>query len=123
MEYSMTEQSEPENTPEEPEVTDKTELQALAGFQRKHLRGLAHNLEPVVQVGKAGLTEELVATVLRALEDHELIKVSMTKPKDKKGMSAELARRANAHLCGLLGHTMILYRERSKGPAIRVPTR
>ena len=123
MEYSMTEQSGTEDSPEDSGDTDNVELQALAGFQRKHLRGLAHNLEPVVQIGKAGLTDELVATVRRALEDHELIKVSMTKPKDKKGMSAELARRAQAHLCGLLGHTMILYRPRSERPSIRVPTR
>jgi len=105
-------------TSEEPAQTE-----ALAGFQRKYLRGLAHPLKPMVQIGKAGITGEVVRTVQRALKDHELIKVSMTKPKDKKAMSVELAERSGAHLCGLLGHTIILYRRREKGPTIRVPTR
>lgn len=114
---------ETQTTATESETEESLPLEPLAGFQRKHLRGLAHSYKPVVQIGKAGLTEELVTTVRRALEDHELIKVSMTKPKDKKGMSAELAERAGAHLCGLLGHTIILYRARAKKPTIRVPSR
>lgn len=116
-----TDSSAPES--EERDAGAGTEAAPLAGFQRKHLRGLAHPLKPIVQVGKAGITEEVVRTVRRALEDHELIKVAMTKPKDKKGMSAELAQRCGAHLCGLLGHTVILYRQREKRSVIRVPTR
>ena len=44
------------------------------------------------------------------------------KPKDKKGMSAELASASGAELCGLLGHTAILYRAREKKPGIRLPS-
>jgi RNA-binding protein len=113
------------SAPEAPsnEASSSPEYAPLAGFQRKHLRGLAHPLKPMVQVGKAGITNEVVRTIRRALEDHELIKVSLTKPKDKKGMSVELAERCSAHLCGLLGHTVILYRQREKRSVIRVPTR
>lgn len=117
----MTEELEPSTA--EKSASEKEGGPSLAGFQRKHLRSLAHPLKPTVQIGKAGVTEEVVRNVKRALEDHELIKVSMTKPKDKKGMSTELARRCGAHLCGLLGHTIILFKQRKKGPEIRVPTR
>ena len=95
----------------------------LRGFQRKHLRALAHHIKPVVQVGQAGLTPELVREVSRALDDHELIKVAMLRPPDKKAMSAALASQARAHLCGLVGHTVILYRERDENPRIRLPER
>jgi len=102
---------------------EEAQTPALRGFERKYLRGLAHSLRPAVQVGRAGVTEEVVREIKRALLDHELIKVSMTKPEDKKGMSAELAARSEAHLCGLLGHTAILYRAREKKPKIRLPKR
>ncbi len=114
---------EPEPSPADEAASEVEETPSLAGFQRKHLRSLAHPLKPMVQIGKAGITDELVRTVKRALQDHELIKVSMTKPKDKKGMSTELAQRCGAHLCGLLGHTIILFKQRKKRPEIRVPSR
>ena len=44
----------------------------LTGKQKRALRGLAHDLEPVVHVGKTGLTDELVAQIARALDAHEL---------------------------------------------------
>jgi len=47
----------------------------LKGSDRRHLRGLAHQLKPVVQVGKQGLIENLITTVSQALDAHELIKV------------------------------------------------
>ena len=95
----------------------------MEGFQRKYLRGLAHSLKPVSQIGRQGLTEESVEAVRTALSDHELIKVSMHKPKDKKGMAAELAQRTESELCGLIGHTMILYRAHPDEPVIRLPQR
>ena len=101
-------------------MTDDNEL---LGFQRKHLRGLAHPLKPVVRVGRSGLTEPMVREIQRALEDHELIKVSMHKPVDKKALARELAGRSGAHLAGLLGHTAVLYRARPEKPTIRLPER
>ena len=95
----------------------------LAGFQRKHLRGLAHALRPVVQIGRMGLTDDALSAVQSALEEHELIKVGMHKPKDKKGMAAEIATRSGSLLCGLVGHTVILYRPHPDEPRIRLPRR
>ncbi len=97
--------------------------EGLAGFQRKHLRALAHPLRPVVQIGEAGLSDAVLAALDSALSDHELVKVRLYQPEDKKGLAEELARRANAELCGLVGHTVILYRAHPDTPRIELPTR
>ena len=98
-------------------------MMELAGFQRKYLRGLAHALRPVVQIGRLGLTDDAIQAVQAALAEHELIKVGMQKPKDKKGMAAEIALRSESLLCGLVGHTVILYRPHPDTPTLRIPKR
>jgi len=95
----------------------------LAGFQRKYLRGLAHACKPVVLVGQDGVSDAVVAAVDAALLDHELIKVHMRRPLDKKAMASELATRAGAELCGLVGHNAILYRPHPEEPQIALPER
>jgi RNA-binding protein len=95
--------------------------QSLQGFQRTYLRGLAHGLKPVVQVGHEGVTEAVVEAVSRALLDHELIKVRLHEPEDKQQMANQLASDCDAHLCGLVGHTVILYRPHPDKPKITLP--
>jgi RNA-binding protein len=92
----------------------------LTGKQRRALRALAHRLTPVVHVGQAGITEEVVRAVEQALLAHELIKVRLLRPRDKRRMAAELASRCGAALCGLVGHVVILYRPNPDHPQIRV---
>jgi RNA-binding protein len=92
----------------------------LSPAQRKRLRGLAHALEPIVRVGKSGLSEAVVSATSRALLDHELIKVRLYEPEDKHAMAGELAERTASSLCGLLGHTVILYKRHPKQPRIAV---
>ena len=93
----------------------------LTGGQRRALRGMAHSLEPIVQVGHAGVTSAVVDAVKRALLDHELIKVRLHEPEDKKAMAQSLATSAGAALCGLVGHTVILFRPHPKEPKLVVP--
>ncbi len=93
----------------------------MKGSQRKYLRGLAHPLKPVVQVGQAGITEEVLAAVDTALTDHELIKVRLHEPEDKRRMAEDLAGGSGAALCGLVGHTVILYRAHPDKPRIVLP--
>lgn len=95
----------------------------LAGFQRKFLRGRAHALKPVVQVGQNGVTEQVIDAVDAALLAHELIKVRLTRPPDKRAMAHALASGAGAALCGLVGHTVILYRPHPDHPRIELPQR
>ena len=95
----------------------------LAGFQRSYLKGLAHRLRPIVMVGEAGATPEVHQAVAQALLEHELVKVRMQEPDDKKAMAAALAEGAGAELVGLVGHTVILYKRHPKKPRLHVPER
>lgn len=84
----------------------------LTSAQRKHLRGLAHPLKPVVQIGKQGLTEATLRQVDEALLDHELIKVQAAVPREEKRAVADrLASELEAEVAGQIGHVIILYRE------------
>jgi RNA-binding protein len=96
---------------------------ALRGFQRKYLRGLAHRLEPVVHVGAAGATAQVLRALAEALSDHELVKVRLHRPEDKKALARFLADESGAELCGLVGHTVILYRAHAEDPRIELPAR
>jgi RNA-binding protein len=96
---------------------------ALEGFQRRFLRAQAHTLRPVVQVGEAGVSDAVVATLDEALADHELVKVRLSRPPDKQAAARELAERSGAALCGVVGHTVILYRPHPERPRITLPQR
>jgi RNA-binding protein len=78
------------------------------------LRAEAHHLQPIVQIGHAGLHAAAFEAVAIALADHELIKVRLHEPEDKRAMAQTLADRAGAALCGLVGHTVILYKPKPK---------
>lgn len=94
----------------------------LTSSQRKHLRGLAHHLEPVVMVGQKGITESVVSETGRALDAHELIKVRLdAEGKEKKVLAEELARQTEADLAGVVGKIAILYKARQEKPKIKLP--
>lgn len=111
---------------QETEVAEQKTLPpapALRGFQKRALRALAHGLSPVAQVGGAGLSAGVLAAIEEALRDHELVKIRMQQPEDKKGQARALAEATGAVLCGLVGHTVILYRPHPERPRIVVPER
>ena len=93
----------------------------MDGFQRKYLRGLAHDLKPVVQVGQNGITDSVIEQVKDQLLAHELIKVRMHEPENKKEMARELAKLSSAELCGIIGHTVILYAPHPEDPVLKIP--
>jgi len=87
-------------------------MDELEGFQRRHLRGLAHPLKPVVMIGKEGLSEAVVAKTDAELNAHELIKIRFQAAKDeKKEILRELAEQTRAELVGVVGHVGILFRQ------------
>jgi RNA-binding protein len=96
----------------------------LSEKQRKHLRGLGHALKPIVLLGQAGLTEAVVAEAVRALNDHELVKVRVTgMERDARDETiATLASRTHSELVGRIGHTALLYRQNKERPRILLPS-
>ncbi|MBN8261506.1 MAG: ribosome assembly RNA-binding protein YhbY [Xanthomonadales bacterium] len=85
---------------------------ALTNAQVRFLRGQAHDLKAMLQVGGKGITDALVAEVELALEHHELIKVKVAADDRelRDGMIADLAQRCGAALVQRIGHTAVLYR-------------
>ena len=83
----------------------------LAGYQRRALRAAAHDLQPLVHIGKEGLAENVLKSVREALAAHELIKVRFIDQKERRReVAEELATAVGAALAGVVGHVAILYR-------------
>lgn len=95
----------------------------LTSKQRKYLRGLAHDLKPVVQIGQRGLTESVARQIDGALEDHELVKVRLAaeSPIDRDEAAAQLSERVGCDVAGAIGHVLILFRAHPETPRIRLP--
>ena len=95
----------------------------LVGKQRRYLRGLGHHLKPVVQLGKAGITEGVIEQTRGALEAHELVKVRFGEGYEDraKNGAARLAEATDSEVAGTLGHTALLYRPREEDPDIELP--
>ena len=102
-------------SPSAPELSEK---------QRRHLRGLAHELKPVIRLGNAGLTEAVATETARALHDHELIKVKAPGGGDREARDAlftELAQRTASALIHRIGNVAVLYRPNATLPRILIP--
>jgi RNA-binding protein len=95
----------------------------IGGKALRHLRALGHTLDPVIAVGKGGITDALVAEAKLALARHELIKVRvMTEaPVDRKDAAAALAEATSATLAQVLGRTFLLYRRNPQKSKIALP--
>jgi RNA-binding protein len=94
----------------------------LTGGQRRHLRGLAHPLKPIVMIGEGGISDPVLKALDAALEGHELVKVRLRQPSNKKDAARSLAESTGAALCGVVGHTVVLYRPHPKDPKIQIPS-
>lgn len=95
----------------------------LTGKQRRHLRALGHELKPLVQVGRGGIDEGLVAAVDQALADHELIKVKIgdAAELDRHEVAEALATQTKSEVAQVLGYTVLLYRADPEDPQIKLP--
>jgi RNA-binding protein len=95
----------------------------LSERQRRHLRGLAHALKPVIRVGNAGLTEAVATETARALTDHELIKVKAPggDREARDALFASLAAATGSVLVHRIGNVAVLYRPHPELPRILIP--
>ena len=95
----------------------------LSEKQKKHLRRLAHPLNPVVMLGNAGLTDAVVAEMDRALTDHELVKVSarVGERTTRNAALDILAARTSAQLVQRIGNIGVFFRRNAAQQKILMP--
>ena len=95
----------------------------LTGKQKRYLRGLGHDLKPVILVGKGEVNEPLLQETASALESHELIKVKILESclMERHEVAEALAAACGAQVAQVLGRTMLLYRK-GKEPKIELPS-
>lgn len=95
----------------------------LTGKQRRHLRALAHELKPIVQIGKDGLDDGLIAAIDRALLDHELVKVKVAEAAglDRHDAADAIASKTQSEVAQVLGNIVLLYRAHPDDPTIDLP--
>ena len=85
----------------------------LSAMERKALKAKAHKLEPVVQIGAKGLTDEVVAEIERALHAHELIKVRAggLERDERDVILKAIVGRTGAEEVQQVGKVFVLYRK------------
>ena len=89
---------------------------ALTGKQVRQLRALAHHLNPVVNIGKADVTDAIAKQAEEALEARELIKCSVQDGSllSCREAAEQLAERVGAEVVQVIGHRFTIYRESSR---------
>ena len=85
----------------------------MTSKQRAYLRGLAMKMEPIIQLGKNGVTPENTESVNEALTARELIKISVMQNclYDPREMAEVLAERTRSQVVQVIGRKIVLYRE------------
>lgn len=94
----------------------------LSSKQKKHLKSLANTIDPIFQVGKNDITDNLIVQINDALEARELIKIKVLKNSiiDKSMAGEEIAEATNSEVVQILGSIITLYRK-SKKNKIELP--
>ena len=99
----------------------------ITSKQRAYLRKISHDLTPVFQIGKEGVTQNLIKGIDDALEKREILKVNIleTALLDTKPTCNELAERLCAEPVLAIGNKFILYRQSGdeKNRKIELPKR
>jgi RNA-binding protein len=95
----------------------------LTNAQIRFLRGQAHGLKAMLQIGAKGVTDAVVAELDLALEHHELLKVKIAAEdrEARDAMVADLAERSGAALVQRIGNVAVLYRESKDHRQIVLP--
>lgn len=85
----------------------------ITSKQRAYLKGLAMTMDPILQLGRGGLTPENTASVDEALAARELIKINVLQNclEDSRQMAETLAERTRSQVVQVIGRKIVLYRE------------
>ena len=94
----------------------------LKGKERQFFKKEAHSIKPIFQIGKGGLSEEMIQQIQFAIEKRELIKVKVLNNclEDPKEILPHLADMLGAELVQIIGHNGVLYKK-AKDPKIELP--
>ena len=94
----------------------------LTTKQKTYLRSLAQTEKPIFQIGKDGLSDNLIETVKNGIRKRELIKISVLKNSDEdlKELAFDLARLSGSEVVQIIGRQIVLYK-RAKEPKILLP--
>ena len=96
---------------------------SLSKIQLKFLRGLCHDIKPVVMLGQKGLTQAVLNELDIALDHHELIKIklSMDDRDARKQVIDEICKHCQAEQIQTIGKTVSIYRHNKEKPVIALP--
>jgi len=94
----------------------------LTSKQRSYLKGLAQKIDPAFQVGKSGVTPEIVDAIDNYLEANEIIKINVLNNcmEDTKNVAEAIGGRTRSEVVQVIGKKVVLYRE-SKKKIIELP--
>ena len=96
---------------------------SLTGKQKSFLRSMGMGIEPVVQIGKEGVTASVVDAAKEAIKKRELIKVRVQQNADDtpKAEIELLAERVDCNLVQVIGRNGLLFKRKFDKPRIEVP--
>ncbi|NLC88263.1 MAG: ribosome assembly RNA-binding protein YhbY [Clostridiaceae bacterium] len=95
----------------------------MTSKQRAYLRGLANSIDAIFQIGKGGISDNLINQLNDALEARELIKITVLEnaPDSVRPIAEEIAERTNSTLVQTIGSKVTLYKARKKDSKIILP--
>jgi RNA-binding protein len=101
-----------------PPTNPKKKSLMPSGELRRALRGHGHALSPLVQVGKAGVTDGVIKQVNQALADHELVKIKVAgeSPSDRFSVAERLSEEPGVNIVQIVGHIVLAYKRHPKTP-------
>ena len=101
----------------------KVVYKIMTSKQRAYLRGLANSITPIFQIGKSGISDNLIKQLDDALEARELIKITVLRnaPDGVRDFGEEIAESTNSTLVQVVGNRITLFRQRKKDSKIVLP--
>lgn len=95
----------------------------LTTKQKLYLRNKAHDLKPVVMLGKKGLADTVIAEIISSVEHHELIKVkvALEDKEQKDGVAEEIAKLTQTEVVQFIGNNLILFKQAKKKSKFSLP--
>lgn len=95
----------------------------MTSKQRAYLRSLANTLEPILQIGKSGISENLIQQLSDALDARELIKIHVleTAPDTAKNLGIEISNLTNSTLVQTIGNKITLFKQKEKNSKYELP--